>query len=537
MSGNYNNSIRTAEVTKWEGTNKNTTDQINASTEKQKLTYSSSLSTKHIVILGSGFAGIEVLKRVQNKFKNNKNIDITLVSRDNFLLFTPMLAEVASGTVETRHIVTPVRLFCKKAKFYEANVESIDLDNKEVMIAYSVGKQSQPISWNQHILKYDYLVITLGSENNFFGMADVQENAFTMTTIDDAIVLRNHIINMLEQANLEQHNIELRKSLLTFVVVGGGFNGVETVGELNHFVRDSVEKYYKNIYMTDIKVILVSATDKILEQVDEELGKFALQKLKGSGVDFIMNHQVKGATPTSAILDDGTTIPCYTLVWSTGVTPSKLIADLPCEHAKGHRIIANNYLEVPGYEGEVYALGDCASITDPHTGKPYPATAQHAIREGKVAAKNILYAIEGKEEKRKDDSKNKKAKFDYKTKGMMAEIGKRTGVAILFGKIKIHGFIAWWLWRTYYLSNLPTAKKKLKVMSDWTSDLFFKSDVAMIKRTQVQDNNNNKSKDREKKIDEHEEGGKQKEQGVGGVEKRIQAQNNIMNKDTKQINR
>ena len=448
--------------------------------ENSKFSHTSRPSNNmHILILGSGFAGIEVLKRVQSKFKNNKNVDITLISKDNFLLFTPMLAEVASGMIETRHIVTPVRLFCKKAKFYEANVESIDLNNKEVMITHSIGKQSHPTSWDQHTLKFDYLVITLGSENNFFGMTDAEENAFTMMTIDDAIILRNHIINMLEQANFEEHDIELRKSLLTFIVVGGGFNGIETVGELNHFVRDSIEKYYENIYMTDVKVILVSATDKILEQVDEELGKFALQKLKGSGVEFIMNHQVKGATPTSAILDNGTTIPCYTLVWSTGVTPSKLIANLPCEHDKGHRIVANNYLEVPGYDG-VYALGDCASVPDPHTGKPYPPTAQHAIRQGKVAAKNIISSIEGK--------RNKKQKFDYKTKGMMAEIGKRTGVAILFGKIKIHGFIAWWLWRSYYLSNLPTAKKKLKVMGDWFLDLLVESDVAMIKRRgRVQD--------------------------------------------------
>ncbi|MGA9150798.1 MAG: FAD-dependent oxidoreductase, partial [Candidatus Nitrosopolaris sp.] len=153
---------------------------------------------------------------------------------------------------------------------------------------------------------------------------------------------------------------------------------------------------------------------------------------------------------------------------------NKLIANLQCEHDKGHRIIANNYLEVSGYDG-VYALGDCASITDPHTGKPYPPTAQHAIRQGKVAAKNIVSAIKGKGKR-----EGKKKKFDYKTKGMMAEIGKRTGVAILFGRIKLHGFLAWWLWRSYYLANLPTAKKKLKVMGDWTSDLLFKPDVSQV---------------------------------------------------------
>ncbi|MGA9149938.1 MAG: FAD-dependent oxidoreductase, partial [Candidatus Nitrosopolaris sp.] len=299
-----------------------------------------------------------------------------------------------------------------------------------------------------------------------------------MKNIDDAIILRNHIINVLEQANLEEHNKDLRKSLLTFVVVGGGFNGVETVGAINDFVRESIKNYYKNIYMTEVKMMLVHTGDKLLEQVDEELGRFALGKLKTKGVEFTMNTHVVGATPYTVKLDDdkNTIIPCYTLVWTAGVTPSKLIADLPCEHDKGHRIIANNYLEVPGHDG-VYALGDCASITDLHTGKPYPPTAQHAIRQGKVAAKNIISAIIGKA--------NKKRKFDYETKGMMAEIGKRTGVATILG-VKSHGFAAWWIWRTYYLGNLPTIKKKLKVMGDWTSDLISKPDVAMIKKSEIE---------------------------------------------------
>jgi NADH dehydrogenase len=186
-----------------------------------------------------------------------------------------------------------------------------------------------------------------------------------------------------------------------------------------------------------------------------------------------MNKHVSGATATSAKLDDGVVIPCHTLIWAAGVTPSDLIASLSCEHDKRHAIIVNNFLEVKGYERQVYALGDCASITNPHTGKPYPPTAQHAVREAKIAAKNIIYDIEGKQDK--------KIKFDYKTKGMMAEIGKRTGVATLFG-IRLHGFIAWWIWRTYYLSNLPTIKKKLKVMGDWTMDLIYTPDVAMIKK-------------------------------------------------------
>jgi NADH dehydrogenase len=192
-----------------------------------------------------------------------------------------------------------------------------------------------------------------------------------------------------------------------------------------------------------------------------------------------MNTHVVGATQNTIKLDDdnNTVIPSYTLIWSAGVAPSKLISELACEHDKKHRIIANNYLEMPDHDG-VYALGDCASVTDPNTGKPYPPTAQHAIRQGKVAAKNIVSAIKGK---------TKKTKFDYKTKGMMAELGKRTGVATIFG-IKSHGFISWWLWRTYYLGSLPTLKKKLKVMGDWTLDLIFKPGVAMIKRSESENN-------------------------------------------------
>jgi NADH dehydrogenase len=196
-----------------------------------------SSTSKHIVILGGGFAGIGVLKKIEKDFQNDDNVEITLISKDNFLLFTPMLPEVASGMIETRHIVTPVRSFCRKAKFYEANVQSIDLDNKRVVLNHVVGRSpnhsNQPKDIHEHMLNYDYLVVALGSENNFFGMSDIEENAFTMKTINDAIVLRNHIIKILEQANFEQDNHDLRKNLLTFVVVGGGFSGVETVGAIH----------------------------------------------------------------------------------------------------------------------------------------------------------------------------------------------------------------------------------------------------------------------------------------------------------------
>jgi NADH dehydrogenase len=275
------------------------------------------MTATRIVILGSGFAGIEVLKNLQNK--NDSSIDITLVSKDNFLLFTPMLPEVATGIIETRHIVTQVRAFCKEAKFYEAKVDTIDFRNKKVSVKHKIGNHFNPSDIHTHILDYDYLAIALGSETNFFGMTDIERNCFTMKSIDDAIILRNHIISVLEQASIEQDSKDLRKSLLTFIVVGGGFSGIETVGALNDFIRETAEEFYKNICMTDIRIVLVTDDDKILVEIDKELGKFALQKLKDRGVEFMMNTQVSGAAPNSIKLNNGIVIPSYTLIWNRAI--------------------------------------------------------------------------------------------------------------------------------------------------------------------------------------------------------------------------
>jgi NADH:ubiquinone reductase (H+-translocating) len=438
------------------------------------------IQRKRILILGGGFAGIEILRKLQTAFQDDVEIDITLVSRDNFFLFTPMLPEVSSGMIETRHIVTPVRAFCKRARFYEANVESIDLENKEVAITNVIGNPMRPVH-KRHILKYDYLVIALGGETNFFGMEDLKRNVFTLKTLEDAMILRNHLISMLEQADiLQEEDDDLRRSLMTFLVVGGGFSGVEAVGELNTFVRESIKTFYHNIdIMKDVRVILVNANERILPEVSESLSEFALQKLRQSGIEVILNKRLASYTNGQAKLNDGTLIPIFTLVWAGGVSPSKLIKDLPCEHDKKGRIVVNNYLQVHKYEG-VFALGDCASITDPHTNKPYPPTAQHAIREGKMAAENLISLIRNRREDEAEERRKGMKIFDYKTKGTMAEIGKRTGVGELLG-LKVQGFVAWWIWRTYYLSNLPTIEKKVRVMVDWTIDLFFKRDVTRLK--------------------------------------------------------
>ncbi|HZD82245.1 MAG TPA: FAD-dependent oxidoreductase [Nitrososphaeraceae archaeon] len=461
---------------------------------------------KRILILGGGFAGVEVLRRLQDKFQNNVGVDITMVSKDNYFLFTPMLHEVASGMIETRHIVTPIRAFCNRAKFYVAIVSSIDLKNRQVIIkspTTTITTSSDTIMSEEHadpllvsevkkerpqLLPYDYLVIALGSETKFFGMADIEKHAFTIKSWSDAITIRNHVIHKLEQAelllrqepndydddnnNLNSYEKNKRESLLTAVIVGGGFAGVETAGELNDFLRDSVKYYYHNIESKDIRIIIIQSGNRLLPEMSEELAGFAMQKLIQSGVEVILNTRVIAATANSVKLKDGRTIPTSTIIWSGGVAPSAMTEELSCEHdKKSGRIITNKHLEAQGYPG-VFAIGDCAFIIDPNTGDPYPPTAQHAIREGTVVAKNIISLIEGK-------PGNKKV-FDYKTKGMMASIGKRNGVGAILG-IEVQGFIAWWIWRMYYLANLPTLQKKIRVMADWTLDIFFKRDVTMLK--------------------------------------------------------
>jgi NADH dehydrogenase FAD-containing subunit len=472
-----------------------------------------------ILILGGGFGGVEVLRRLQDRFQNDVSVDITLVSKDNFLLFTPMLHEVASGMVETRHIVTPIRAFCNRAKFYASKIKSIDLKNREIQIEYpqsilsvdaantnnsnirnppSAISDQEPMRESDSLLlsdvrktqpdklSYDYLVIALGSETRFFGMADVEKNALTIKNWTDAIVIRNHVIHQLELAELllrerpfsknkikDPYSIEDRKEdPLAFVVVGGGFAGVETAGELNDFLQDAVNDYYHNIEPKDIRVFVLQAGNRLLPEMSEELSEFAMQKLTESGVKVLLNTRVTGATATSVQLKDGKSIPTNTIIWSGGVAPNHIIENLTCEHDKrSGRILVNRYLEVESYTG-VFALGDCAYIIDPNNGNPYPPTAQHAIREGTVVARNIISSIERK-------PKNKKA-FDYKTKGMMASIGKRNGVGEILG-LELQGFLAWWIWRMYYLANLPTLQKKLRVMADWTLDIFFKRDVTMLK--------------------------------------------------------
>ena len=427
---------------------------------------------KKIVILGGGFAGVECAKQLEKEFGNNPEIELVMVSEDNFLLFTPMLPQVASGMIETRHIVLPIRTICKKTKFYESRIKNIDPYGKIVTLWGTGDKRS--IS-----LHYDFLIVALGSETNFFGMADVEKNAYTMKTLNDAVMLRNRVIDMLEQAENETNPI-LRKSFLNFVVVGGGFAGIETAGELMDLLLDA-RKYYPTIHKDDIKVIVLEALGIILPGFNTKLANFAKNKMMERGIDIRLKTAVTsfdGNEVTTKSLDENlkdsidtseiNSVITKTLIWTAGVTPVNTIKRSMFKTEKG-KVLVNDFLEVTDFPG-VFAIGDCALHIDSGTQQPLPPTAQIAEAQAKIAVKNLISLIKN----------STKEKFVYHSKGQMAIIGKRSGIATFLG-MNISGFWAWLIWRNVYLSKITTFDKKTRVFLDWIIDLFFDRDISRLK--------------------------------------------------------
>jgi NADH dehydrogenase len=425
-----------------------------------------------VVILGGGFAGVECARQLESYFGNNSTIELVMISEDNFLLFTPMLPQVASGMIETRHIVMPIRTICKKTKFYEGRIKNIDPFGKLVTLWGTGEKRGVSIH-------YDYLVVALGSETNFFGMADVEKNAYTMKTLNDAVMLRNRVIDMLEQAENET-DIILRNSFLTFVVVGGGFAGIETAGELMDLLLDA-RKHYRTIHKNDIKVIVLEALPMILPGFNAKLAEFSKEKMVKHGIDIRLKTAVTsfdGTEVTIKSLDEYpkdsmnemkvNAIRTKTLIWTAGVTPVNTIKRSMFKTDKG-KIIVNDFLEVPEFSG-VFAIGDCALFMDHQTNRPFAPTAQLAEAQAKTAAHNLNALIKN----------SMKEKFEYHSKGQMAIIGKRTGIATFLG-MNISGFVAWLIWRNIYLSKITLPDKKLRVFLDWMIDLFFDRDISRLK--------------------------------------------------------
>ena len=417
------------------------------------------MKTTRIVIAGGGFAGLYAAIHFDKRRGRRADVEVTLISRENFILFTPMLHEVAAGDLYPGDIVNPVRRILRHVKVFEADVQAVDLNARRVYCTGGVADRKLEF-------EFDHLLLTLGSETNFFNMDGVRDWSVTMKSLSDAALLRNRMVALLEEASL-QSDEAARRQLLTFVTAGGGFSGTETTGAVNDFVRETV-RYYPQLRGEMIRVVVVHPGEFLLPELGEELGRYAEKKLAQRKVEIIKGSRVAGYDGSVVKLTDGTSIPATTLIWTAGVKPCAAIESLDCKKERG-RILVNEYLAVPGVDG-LWACGDCAAVPDGYeTGKFFPPTAQHGMREAITAAKNIEAAI--------DDRPLKP--FVFTTLGQLATIGRRTGVAMVFG-FKFSGLIAWGMWRCIYLTKLPRLAKKLRVLMDWTLDLLFGREIEQM---------------------------------------------------------
>ena len=412
-----------------------------------------------IVVLGGGFGGMSAAQTLERMTRRRRDLEVTLVSQSNFLLFTPMLAEVASGALEAQHIAAPIRAACPYTDFIHGDVERIDTEQRQVTVR---GRRSA----TPQAVPYDHLVLAMGSVPNFYGLPGLTEHAITLKTLEDAVGLRHRVLSLLERADHET-DPAVRQRLLTFVVAGGGFAGAETIAELFDLVS-SVRRYYQSLGPNDARLVLVHSRDRILPELSEDLGAYALEKLSARGIEFRLGCRVAAATEGWVTLDDGTVIPCDTFVWTAGNQPNPLLRDLGCEKNRAGQVIVDTTLQVPDTP-EVWAVGDAAQIPDLHyESRPCPPTAQHALRQGKRAAQNILATIDGRPLK----------PFRYRASGSLVGLGHRTAAAEIGGH-KFSGLLAWFMWRTIYLSKLPGLERKARVALDWALDLVFPRDIVL----------------------------------------------------------
>jgi NADH dehydrogenase len=413
---------------------------------------------KRILILGGGFAGVYTAMNLESMLQPGE-ASISLVNRENYWVYQPLLPEVVSSGIGLTDTVSPIRRLCPKTRLVMREVEEIDLKNRVVTV--SPGFRPRRTQ-----LFYDYLVICPGSITNFYGMPGMVENAMPFRTLADAINLRNHVIHTLEEADIET-DADLRRKLLTFVVGGGGFSGVEVIAELNDFVR-GVARNYPGIPAHEIRTVLVHSGERILPEMVEGLALFAQKLLSKRGVEILLKDRLQAATSEKAILKSGLEIPCKTIVSTVPSAPPPVLEKLDCPKEKG-RLLVDGHLELKEYEGQVWSLGDCAAAKTA-AGNAVPPTAQHAIRAAKTVATNICATLRG----------GQKAVFAFEGLGKLGSLGHRSAVAEIFG-MHVSGFLAWFMWRSIYLAKMPGIQRKILIAVDWFMALFFPPELIQLR--------------------------------------------------------
>ncbi|MGI4829981.1 MAG: NAD(P)/FAD-dependent oxidoreductase [Janthinobacterium lividum] len=410
---------------------------------------------KRFIILGGGFAGAAVAQELARLLPGEDNGEVLLVDQDNYLLFTPMLTEAVGGEVGTRDIVSPVRSLPRKVSFVQGQITKIDLQARSVDVKVGTAAMDPTIK----TYTGDQLVIALGSVVNFHDTPGVAENALTVKRLDDAERVLQRVSACLERAAVED-DADKRKVLLTFVVGGGGYTGVETMASVNDLVRSMAAKLPR-IRSEEVRTLVVEPGDRLLPEITPELAAYATKKLKEHGVEVRLQTRIEGAGADFVTLQGGERIATRTFIWTAGVTPSPLLKDLPAPKGKHHGLTVNGSCEVPGYPG-VWALGDCAEIPEPDGKGTYAPTAQNATREGKMVAQNIVKSLRG----------TPLEVFRFTPIGELALVGRHSGVARVYGR-NFSGLLAWAMWRAVYLAKMPGFAQRSRILTDWILDVVF----------------------------------------------------------------
>jgi NADH dehydrogenase len=419
-----------------------------------------------VVVVGGGFGGAYAARSLLRRTAGR--VDVTLVSRDNFMLFTPLLPEAASGSVEPRHVVVPLRQMCRGARLVVGEVTGIDRDARTVHVRREQGRAgAQPLA--DVDLRFDGLVLAPGGVPRLADVPGLVEAAIGARTLEEAIWLRNHVLAVLEQADAET-DPERRCRLLSFVFVGGGYAGVEMLAELEDMAAGALH-FYPRIERSDLRWVLVEASPRILGELPARLGAYARRQLEDRRIEVRTATTLTAATAQGVTLSTGEEIGCETLVWAAGVVGSPLVAALGAPLDARGRVIVDAHLRVPGTE-RIWALGDCAAVPNAADGgRPCPPTSQHALREAWAVARNVAAAF----------GHGEAAPFRYRALGGLATLGLRKGVAQILG-IRVRGLPAWFAARTYHLLALPTVGRRLRVVLDWTVQLVSPRDVVQLGR-------------------------------------------------------
>jgi NADH dehydrogenase len=414
---------------------------------------------KRVVIVGGGFGGAYCARELEGS-SSHDSLEVVLIDRRNYLVFYPLLAEAGTGNLEPRHVVVPIRSFLRSTRFIMGEVRDISLDAQR--LTYRIAATGE-----QRELGYDHLVLSPGSVTKLPDVPGLEEHAFEMKSLGDAVTLRDRAVALLEAADCES-SAEKRRELLHFVVVGANFTGVEVAGEYDQFLRRAT-RYYGNLRPEDVSVSLVEQKKRILPALDEDLAKYARHHLESRGVSILLENSIDSIGAHASRLSSGEEIRARTIVWCAGIAPSPVLDRAPGIPRDEHGYVqCERDLSVVGHD-EVWSIGDVAVNRDAE-GKPYPPTAQHAMRQGRHVAQNI---------KRVTGSRGSPEPFDYESAGELVALGCRSAVAKILG-VKFSGFIAWWFYRTLYLAKMPGLGRKARVATDWTLSLLTRPDVVQL---------------------------------------------------------